>query len=188
MRPSLAENAGRVAVGPKLAEQAAAVAQLDADGRNVVGVLMELGADVQRIGPLAADHQQGQVFAVVRIAHLDDLAIVLDLTDPAAVLLPLLDDLGIPVLDENPGRALGRDDRARGAQAIDDVGGRPDEGHGIFADLASDERARALGIAGLDGDAHMLQIIGDAGDRRSRRPERSGSGPTARTSSLQLQG
>ena len=143
------------------------MAQLDADGREVIDVLMELRADVQRVSAFAADHQQGQVFAVVGITHLDDLAVVLDLAHPAATLLPLLDDLGIPVLDDNPRRALRRDDRARGAQAIDDVGGRPDEGHGIFADLASDERTRALGIAGLDGDAHTLQIIGDAGDRRA---------------------
>ena len=55
----------------------------------------------------------------------------------------------------------------RGAQAIDDMGGRPDEGHGIVAHLPGHEGAGALGAAGLDGDAHTLQIIGDAGDRRA---------------------
>ena len=75
--------------------------------------LWNLARDAQRVGALAADHQHGQVFAVIGIADLDDLAVVLDLAHPAAVLLPLLDDLGVPVLDENPGRALRRDDRAQ---------------------------------------------------------------------------
>ncbi len=75
--------------------------QIDANGRDVIDVPVKLGADAQRICALAADHEHGQVFAVVGIADFDDLAVVLDLAHPAASLLPLLDDLRVPILDED---------------------------------------------------------------------------------------
>ena len=68
------------------------------------------------------------------------------------------------------------DDLADYAEVVNDVARRPDEGNRVVADLAGDDGAGALGVAGLDGDADLLQVIGHAGKGRAAGKAREGKG------------